>query len=167
MAERYVSACARLWAHIVGSGGTLTFTERRDRKTAPDFALTDSLGAQVKLSDFRGKVVLLSLWDTACAACNVEITWFEEFQQRYEHRDLVVLSIALDKDGWSSIRPYIAEKKINHRVLAGTEDIGRLYSYSIPTALIIDRTGRVAVTHVGLCPKLEYETAIENTINER
>jgi cytochrome c biogenesis protein CcmG/thiol:disulfide interchange protein DsbE len=167
MAERYASACARLWAGIVGSEGTLTFTERPDRKIAPDFALTDSFGAQVRLSDFRGKVVLLSLWDTACAACNVEIPWFNEFQQRYEHRDLVVLSIALDREGWSSIRPYIEEKRINHRVLAGTEDIGHLYGDSIPTALIIDRSGRVAVTHVGFCPKREYETAIENTINER
>lgn len=167
VAERYASACARLWGHFVGSSGTLTFTERPDRKIAPDFMLTDSSGGQVRLSDFRGKVVLLSLWDTECITCNVEIPWFNEFQQRYEQRDLVVLSIALDSDGWSSIRPYIAGKKISHRVLAGTEDIANLYGGSIPTALIIDRSGRIAVTHVGLCTKREYETAIESTINER
>ena len=167
MAKGYASACVRLWGHFVGSSGTLTFTERPDREIAPDFMLTDSSGGQVKLSDFRGKVVLLSLWDTKCVACNVEIPWFNEFQQRYEQRDLVVLSIALDNDGWRSIRPYIAEKKINHRVLAGTGDIVNLYGGSIPTALILDRTGRIAVTHVGLCTKREYETAIESTINER
>jgi cytochrome c biogenesis protein CcmG/thiol:disulfide interchange protein DsbE len=166
-AERYASACARLWSQYTGSHGTLVFTERSDRTIAPNFVLTDSSGTQVRLSDFRGKVVLLSLWDTECAPCDIEIPWFIEFQQRYEKRDLVVLSIALDKDGWSSIRPYIAEKKINHHVLAGTEDVAHLYGDSIPTALIIDRNGRVAVTHVGLCAKQEYETAIESTLNER
>jgi hypothetical protein len=60
VAERYASACVRLWGHFVGSSGTLTFTERPDRKIAPDFLLTDNSGAQIKL-DFRGKVVLLTL----------------------------------------------------------------------------------------------------------
>src|SRR5262245_11729043 len=78
VAERYASACARLWNEFTGSHGTLVFTERRDRKIAADFALTDSSGTQVKLSDFRGKVVLLSLWDTECAPCDVEIPWRSE-----------------------------------------------------------------------------------------
>jgi cytochrome c biogenesis protein CcmG/thiol:disulfide interchange protein DsbE len=151
----------------MASHGTLTFTERPDRKVAPDFELLDSSGAQVRLSDFRGRVVLLSFWDTECADCSVEIPWFNEFSQRYNQRDFVVLGIALDKDGWTSIRPYIAGKKINHQVLAGTEEVEHLYGGSIPLALIIDRSGRVAVTHVGLCTKHEYETAIESTIKEQ
>jgi len=166
LADRYVSACVRLWAHFAASGSSLTYTEQHDRKVAPDFVLKDHSGAQVRLSDFRGKVVLLSFWDTKCAACNVEIPWFIEFQQMYRHRDFVVLSVALDKDGWTSVKPYIEEKQINHPVMAGTDEVARLYSDSIPTALIIDRSGRIAVTHVGLCAKREYETAIEATINE-
>jgi peroxiredoxin len=166
LAERYASACVSLWADFTASHGTLTFMKEQERKIAPDFALTDSTGAKVKLSDFRGKVVLLSLWDTECAACDVEIPWFIEFQQRYGARDFVVLSIVLDKDGWGSIRPYIQEKGFNHRVMAGNEDVAHLYGDSVPTALIIDRTGRIAATHVGLCTKHEFETAIESTINE-
>jgi peroxiredoxin len=166
LAERYASACVSIWANFTGSHGRLAFMKQQDRKIAPDFTLTDSSGAEVRLSDFQGKVVLLSLWDTECAPCNVEIPWFIEFQQRYEDRDFVVLSIALDKDGWSSIRPYIHEKQFNHPVMAGNEDIAHLYGDSIPTALIIDRSGRIAATHVGLCTKREYETSIESTINE-
>src|SRR5262249_50166353 len=167
LAERYASACVTLWANFTGSHGKLAFMKQTDRKTAPDFALTDNAGAQVRLSDFQGKVVLLSLWDTQCAPCNVEIPWFIEFQQKYKDRDFVVLSIALDKDGWNTIRPYIEEKRFNHRVMAGNEDVAHLYGDSIPTALIIDRAGRIAVTHIGLCAKREYETAVESTINEQ
>jgi peroxiredoxin len=166
LAERYASACVSLWTNFTGSHGRLTFMNQQERKIAPDFALTDHSGAKVRLSDFSGKVVLLSLWDTECAACSVEIPWFIEFQQRYEDRDFVVLSIALDKDGWSSIRPYIQEKRFNHRVMAGNEDVANLYGDSVPTALIIDRAGRIAATHIGLCTKHEFETAIESTINE-
>src|SRR5215813_8426282 len=61
LAERYASACASLWANFTGSHGKLAFMKQTDRKTAPDFALTDNAGAQVRLSDFQGKVVLLSL----------------------------------------------------------------------------------------------------------
>lgn len=167
LAERYASACVNLWANYTGSHGKLEFMKQPDRKIAPDFTLTDSTGAQVRLSDFQGKVVLLSLWDTQCAPCNVEIPWFIEFQQRYKDRDFVVLSIALDKDGWGSIRPYIEQNRFNHRVMAGNENVAHLYGDSIPTALIIDRAGRIAATHIGLCMKREYETAIESTINER
>jgi peroxiredoxin len=124
-------------------------------------------GQSVTLSQFRGKVVLLNFWKTNCVACDVELAWFNEFQQTYSERDFVVLSVALDKDGWKSVRPYIERKKINHRVMVGNDDILQSYSPSIPTALIIDKSDRIAVTHIGLCTKREYEAAIESNLNEQ
>ena len=114
---------------------------------APDFTLTDTPGTPIKLSDFRGKVVLLTFWTTDCAACNVEMPWFREFQQTYRERDLVFLS---------------------HQVVPGADDIPRLFGglEAIPTTLLIDKLGRIAVTHVGLCSKGEYETAIKALLNE-
>jgi peroxiredoxin len=169
LAGRWASACVSLLGHLSSSEPSLTYTKLGDRKLVPDFALNDAAGKQIRLSDFRGKVVLLNFWTTECVACQVEIPWFMEFQRTYQDRDLVVLGVSLDDDGWKSVKPYLDEKNINYPVMVGGNEIAHLYgaSKSVPLALIVDRSGRIAVIHFGLCPKGEYETAIKALLNEQ
>ena len=137
-----------------------------DRKTAPDFTLTDDSGKSVKLSSFKGKVVLLNFWATWCGPCKVEIPWFIEFQQAYRGQDLVILGVAFDDDGWKSVKPYMTEKKMNYRVMVGNDDIAKMYGgvESLPTTLMIDKTGKIASTHVGLVSKSDYKLEIETLL---
>ena len=102
-------------------------------------------------------------------ACQAEIPWFIEFQQMYRDRNLVVLGVSLDADGWKSVKPYMDQKNINYPVVVGGNEIARLYgaAKAVPLALIVDKSGRIAVTHSGLCTKDEYETAIKALLNER
>jgi peroxiredoxin len=129
-----------------------------DRKPAPDFNLKDVHGKPVKLSDYRGKVVLLNFWATWCGPCKIEIPWFMDFEQTYKDKNFAVLGISLDDDGWESVKPYIEEKKINYRVMIGTELVAQLYGDvdSLPTTFMIDREGRVAAVHIGLVSKSDY-----------
>jgi len=181
-AQHCMSACAtessRLREFFMGNGFFITgdtgshprlvFAAPETRKTAPDFTLNDAAGVPVRLSQFRGKVVLLSFWATWCIPCKREIPWFIEFQQANRDRGLVVLGVSLDDDGWKPVKPYIDEMKIDYRVMVADKDIAPLYGglESIPVTLIIDKAGRIAVTHVGLCPKWEYETAIRSILAE-
>src|SRR6516164_4282651 len=57
-----------------------------ERHKAPDFTLKDSDGKTVRLSDFRGKVVLLDFWATWCGPCKIEIPWFMEFQRQNQDK---------------------------------------------------------------------------------
>ena len=137
--------------------------QEKERKLAPDFTLTDINGKAVKLSDFKGKVVLLNFWATWCGPCKVEIPWFIEFQQTYKDKDLVVMGVSFDEDGWKSVKPYVEEKKMNYRVMIGDDAIAKAYGgvESLPTTLMIDKQGRVAQTHVGLVSKSNYKNEIE------
>lgn len=138
------------------------FLSAKDRKKAPDFALPDAAGKLVKLSDFRGKTVLLDFWATDCGGCRVEIPWFVEFQQAYRDRGFVVVGLSLDDAGWKVVKPFIEEKKINYPVMIANEDVANRYHVeSMPTTLIIDKSGRIASSHVGLGKKDDFRDEIE------
>lgn len=134
----------------------------KDRKTAPDFALKDANGATVKLSDYRGKVVLLNFWATWCGPCEEEIPWFIGFEQEFKDRNFAVLGVSMDDDGWPAVKSFIAQKKVNYQVLLAGDDLSKDYASveALPTTFIIDREGRIARTHVGLAPKKTYQQEI-------
>jgi thiol-disulfide isomerase/thioredoxin len=138
----------------------------KDRKPAPDFVLKDSNGAPAKLSDYRGKVVLLNFWATWCGPCKVEIPWFIEFQQQYKDKGFEVLGVAMDDEGWQAVKPYLTERKVNYRVLLGNDSVTQLYGGvdSLPTTFVIDKEGRIASAHVGLVAKNEYLGEIQSLL---
>ncbi|MDQ2712305.1 MAG: TlpA family protein disulfide reductase [Acidobacteriota bacterium] len=141
-----------------------------DRKPAPAFALTDANGSKVRLADYRGKVVLLNFWATWCGPCELEIPWFQEFEQQYKSKGFEVVGVSMDEDGWPVIKPYIAEHKVNYRILLGDDSVSQLYGgvEALPTTFIIDRDGRFAFPpHVGLAAKSEYAREIQSLLDEK
>jgi cytochrome c biogenesis protein CcmG/thiol:disulfide interchange protein DsbE len=84
-----------------------------ERKAAPEFTLKDSNGTTVKLSDYKGKVVLLNFWATWCGPCKIEIPWFVEFEQKFKDQGFSVVGVSMDEEGWDIVKPYITDRKIN------------------------------------------------------
>jgi len=80
--------------------------EVNSRKPAPDFTLTDSKGASIKLSNYKGRVVLLDFWATWCEGCKVEIPWYMEFQKKYKESGLSVVGVSVDDDFDTLIWPH-------------------------------------------------------------
>jgi len=160
-------ACATTFTGVKVYQQKAEVRPEKDRKKAPDFSLQDATGKSVKLSEYRGKVVLLNFWATWCGPCKIEIPWFIDFQQQYKDRDFAILGVSLDEDGWKAVKPYIEQKKINYRIMIGTEELSTLYGGvdSLPTTFLIDRAGRIATMHEGLVSKSEYETEIQDLLN--
>ncbi len=131
------------------------------RKTATDFTLTDSKGASVKLSDYKGRVVLLDFWGTFCEVCATEIPWFSEFQNKYKGSGLSVIGVSLD-DSWKPVKPYLQEKKVNYTVVIGNDDLARQFGVvnALPGTLLIDRNGKIADLHLGMVDKEVFEGEI-------
>jgi cytochrome c biogenesis protein CcmG/thiol:disulfide interchange protein DsbE len=143
-------------------------TPPKVREVAPEFALKDSSGAEVSLSDYKGKVVLLNFWATWCAPCRVEIPWFIEFQDKYEDRGLAIVGVSMDEDGWEIVQPYTQRMHINYQVLMADPAIAEAYGglEALPETIMIDRNGRIAARHQGLTDKSEYEAEVVQLIGE-
>jgi len=138
-----------------------------ERKIAPDFDLRDASGKSVKLSDFKGKVVLLNFWATWCGGCKVEIPEFIEFQKKYKDRGFEVIGLSADEDGWKVVKPFMEEKKINYSVVLCDDKICKVYGVeAMPATLLIDREGRIAASHEGVLNKEAGENEIEMLIQE-
>ena len=140
-------------------------TPARLRKAAPDFTLSDSKGASVRLSDYKGRVVLLDFWATWCHGCNIEIPWYMEFQQKYKDKGLAVIGVAMDDDGWKSVRPFSDEKKINYMIVVENEGLAKEYGVNaLPVTLLIDRNGKIAESHAGMVDKKSFEKDIRTLL---
>jgi peroxiredoxin len=139
------------------------------RQTAPEFALKDVNGATVRLSDFRGKVVLLNFWATWCGPCKFEIPWFIEFEQANKDRGFAVIGVSMDEEGWAVVKPFLAEWNVNYRTLLGNDIISQLYGGvdALPTSFLIDRDGKVASVHQGLISKSTYQNEIQELLSAK
>ena len=143
-------------------------TRADSRKPLPQVALTDSNGAPVDLSGYKGSVVLLDFWATWCEGCKEEIPWFMEFQDKYNKSGLVVVGASLDDDGWKSVKPYLREHKINYRIVIGTFESAKQFGVDkgMPVTLLVDRTGKIADVHAGMVDKDAFEREIQTLLKE-
>ena len=137
-----------------------------ERKPAPDFALKDINGQTVHLSDYKGKVVILDFWATWCGPCRMEIPWFIELQRQDKDRGLEVLGVSMDDNGWADVKPFLAEMKVNYRVVIGDDKTAETYGGvdSLPTTFLIDREGKIAIVHVGLANRKDIEDGVEQLL---
>jgi thiol-disulfide isomerase/thioredoxin len=106
--------------------------------------------------------VLLNFWATTCGGCKVEIPWFMELQDRYQNRGFTVIGVAMDDDGWKSVKPYLQRKPFNYPIVVGNENVARLYGgvAELPMTMLIDRDGAIAASYTGIVDKERCETQI-------
>jgi cytochrome c biogenesis protein CcmG/thiol:disulfide interchange protein DsbE len=141
-----------------------------ERKPVPAFSMTNAKGQPVKLSDYRGKVVVLNFWATWCTGCKVEIPWFVEFDKKYRGKGLAAIGVALDDEGWQTVKPYLTAHPISYPVtVASFEVLEKPLSLdpSLPITLLIDRRGNIADTHVGVVEKNTFEKKLVELLRER
>jgi thiol-disulfide isomerase/thioredoxin len=134
---------------------------------APDFTLESLEGRNMRLSDFRGKAVLLNFWATWCSPCKIEMPWFIELQNEYASQGLQIVGVAMDDSSREDIAKFAMG--VNYPVLIGKEAVGDAYGGvpALPESFFIGRDGKIVDKIIGLRGKGDIEDAIRKALNTR
>jgi cytochrome c biogenesis protein CcmG/thiol:disulfide interchange protein DsbE len=143
-------------------GHAASYIRARLGSVSPDFTLESVSGAKIKLSDFRGKVVLLDFWATWCPPCRMSTPALIELNEAYKGKDLVIIGISLDEDK-SQVKPFLKREGVKHTVVYGADSsIDQAYRIeSIPSFFILDKNGVIRKQFSGYFPGIDREWAEE------
>ena len=124
--------------------------EDSSEELAPDFVLKSTAGPNLRLSEYRGEVVMLAFWASWCGECRSQLQSFEELHQSYGESGLELLSISLDSS-LSQAQSTAAALDVNFPVLYDARgEVGELYEVDdLPLVVFVDREGRVRETVEG------------------
>jgi peroxiredoxin len=136
---------------------------------APDFALKSSTGENLRLSEYRGDVVMLNFWATWCGPCRQEMPLLDELYKRYERVGFNLLGVNIDDDSRRAMQ-MIEELGVNFPVLFDArKEVSKLYEVdAMPVTVLIDREGNVRYVHHGYKPGYEdkYLDQIRSLLRE-
>lgn len=131
----------------------------RKGQRAPDFTLADLQGNPVKLSDYKGKRVMLNFWATWCPPCQVEMPHMQKFYEDYRHQDIVVLGVNMTaiENHQEDVQKFVNKGQFTFPILFDTKgDVMQAYQVTAyPTTYLLDSSGVIKDKFVGA---MSYET---------
>ena len=127
-------------------------------QTAPDFALKSSSGENLRLSEYRGDVVMVNFWATWCGPCRQEMPLLDQLYSRYQRVGFTLLGVNID-DNSGKAMTMAKELGVSFPVLFDSKkEVSKLYQVdTMPATVLIDREGTVRFIHHGYKPGYENE----------
>jgi thiol-disulfide isomerase/thioredoxin len=153
-------------ARRTGAGSPQRLTQST---IAPDFSLDTLDGKTLRLSDLRGKAVLLNFWATWCGPCKIEMPWFVDLQKQYASQGLQIVGVAMDDGSKEDIAQFAKDMGVNYPILIGKESVGDQYGGvpALPESFLIARDGKIVDKIIGLRGKSEIEDSIKKALETR
>jgi peroxiredoxin len=147
-----------------------------DRTAAPSIRLSSTSGTTVRLADFARKPVVLNFWATACGGCKAELPIFVSLDHRYRKEGLSVVGISMDirysdlktaAEGWSQVKPFLQPHHIDYTIMLDDGSAEKAFNVTaLPATYLIDRTGRVAATYLGVVDQADIERNVRSLLAE-
>ena len=135
-----------------GSGGNGSAVQGA---AVPDYEIPTISGSTIKLSQLRGKVVVLDFWATNCGPCRAETPHLVQIAEEYKDKGVTVIGIALDEDP-DLVAKFVRDFKINYTIGFAPEGMFAKFDTSddaaIPQTLIFGRDGRKIDQTIGFQP---------------
>ncbi len=129
--------------------------EKEKNKMAVDFELESLDGTKIKLSELKGKNVIVNFWATWCGFCVVEMPDLQKLQDAYKDEDLIILAVNVG-EAKDVVQKFVEENKLNLTVLLDTDSkVANTYGLrSFPSTLAVNKKGEIVGGYVGM---LTYE----------
>jgi thiol-disulfide isomerase/thioredoxin len=130
---------------------------------APALILRDVKGRMFRLTDHKGKVVLINFWATWCPPCRAEIPELIKWQRQYRSLGLQIVGITYPPEKLSRVRNFGTKLNINYPLARGTKATKLLFTSSetLPITVVIDRTGNVVEIIEGILLPEEFENKVK------
>jgi len=138
-------------------------TEKKNSKKAPDFSLKTTDNKTVKLSDYKGKIVIVNFFATWCPPCRIEIPDFVKFYKENKKKKIVIIGIAIGSK-LEDVKKMIKKFEINYPVCLSDGKIEKEYGgiRFVPTSFIIDKNGNIYKKQIGMMNKEQLEEVLKN-----
>ena len=126
-------------------------------ETLPNFTFKTLDGRTIKLSDFKGKVVLLNFWATWCPPCKEEMPIFEKEYKKCKDAGLEVLAVNMDTSQ-SSLEKFLKENTYSFKIVKPTQEVEKeLKLMGFPTSYLLDKEGKIYRIKLGVYRELEKD----------
>ena len=136
---------------------------------APNFTLKADTGKNLRLSEYRGEVVMINFWATWCGPCRQEMPVLNDLYQRYRSAGFILLGVNIDDRSESAIR-MARRLAVRYPIVFDAEKVvSRLYDINaMPTTVMVDRDGKVRYLHRGYLPGSEkkYQEQLRGVLKE-
>ena len=136
---------------------------------APDFTLKSLDGKNLKLSEMRGKVVLINFWASWCGPCRQEMPLLNSLHNKYEPLGFTVIGVNVE-ERTENARDFIKNTPVDFPILLDNENrVSKLYKVvAMPTTVVVDRDGNMRFLHHGYIPgdEFEYRKMVKKLIRE-
>jgi len=150
-------------------GGSANTNDVQGARQAPDVAFTKLDGNALRLSELRGRVVLLNFWATWCMPCREEMPEFNQLQRDLEPQGLSIVGASVSPlDTPEVIRSFQKDVKQEYTIVRGAEEIGSQFQNGpgLPVTHILDREGRIRKTFFGPQSREVFESVIKPLLDE-
>lgn len=121
---------------------------------ATDFTLRTIDGKDVRLSDYRGKAVMIEFWATWCTTCKKAIPYLVALDGKYKGDDFELIAISLDQSV-GDVKKFVREHNINYTVLMSNSKVEKQFGIvNLPVTFLLDKSGVIVKKHLGLVPEI-------------
>lgn len=164
-----ISAGASVWFSLIAHGHSAAEKQPDGVKIgfqvgerAPEFKLRSLDGRSVRLSNLRGKPLLLNFWATWCAPCRVETPWLVQLDTTYRAQGIQIIGVAMGSNT-EEVAAFARERGVQYQVLLGTSAMADEYGgvRFMPQSFFMDRDGKITKTTTGLTDKRDIEDGIK------
>ncbi len=138
------------------------FAQTYPTEKAPGFALKDLKGKSVRLSDFKGKVVVINFWATWCPPCRAEMPQLIKWQTEYAGRGLQFIGITVPPTNNSKVIAFTRKVKVSYPVLYGSKKTKALFTAieTMPFTVVIDKKGNIQARIEGIIYQDEFDEKV-------